>query len=89
MNLFYYESKFKIKICWGGGGGVGGGTAWGARVSDFFYKESKSNKNFFLGGVDGVWGGGREVWWGGGVLLEGQTNRPKPICPFNVFQVGA
>ena len=30
-------------VCGGGGGGGGGGEegGWGARVSDFFYKESK------------------------------------------------
>ena len=25
---------------------------------------------------------------GGGGVMEGQTNRPKPICPFNFFEVG-
>ena len=39
-DFFYYESKFKI-IFWGFWGGGGGG---GARVSDFFYTESESEK---------------------------------------------
>ena len=34
MNLFYYESKFKIIFFFGGGGGGGGGRGRGARVSD-------------------------------------------------------
>ena len=39
---------------WGGGGG-GGGVEGGARVSDLFYKESKSKiKKKILGGVG--WG---------------------------------
>ena len=76
MNLFYYESKFKIIFLRGGtwGGGEGGGEErGGARVSEFFYKESKSII-FFWGGV---------AW-----RIDGQTNRPKPICPFNFFEVG-
>ena len=48
---------------------------------NFFYRESKSKKKnyFFLGG-----GGGD----GEGGLMDGYTNRPKPICPFNFFEVG-
>ena len=46
----------------------------GARVSEFFYKESKSKKKKF------DWGRGD----GGGLgYMDGQRNRPKPICPFN------
>ena len=30
-------------------------------------------------------GGGREGVRG---LMEGQTNRPKPLCPFNFFEIG-
>ena len=64
-----------------------------ARLSDFFYKESKSKKNFFwVGG-----GGGRgsrisffffykeskstkkKLWGRGGIW----TDRPKPICQFS------
>ena len=86
MNLFYYESKFKIKICWGGGGGVGGGTAWGARVSDFFYKESKSNKKFFFGGGGRCVGGGEGgvVGWrgvAGRTDKQAQTNLPLQRLP--------
>ena len=48
----------------------------------FFHKESKSKIFFFFGGG----GGGR---FGGGVgRMDGQSNRPKPICPFNFFEVG-
>ena len=37
--------------------------------------------NFFI-----FFGGGE---WGGGMgYMDGQTNRPKPICPFNFFEVG-
>ena len=24
----------------------------------------------------------------GGGVMDGQTNRPKPICPFNFFEAG-
>ena len=34
MNIFYNESKFKIFFSGGGGGG-------GARISVFFYNETK------------------------------------------------
>ena len=50
MNLFYKQSKsfFFFFFFWGGGGGGG---REGARVSDFFNKESKSKKkDNFLGG---------------------------------------
>ena len=43
-----------------------------------FSKESKSKKKTFF--FCGVVGGG-----GGGGKTDGQTNRPKPICPFNFF----
>ena len=49
----------------------------------FFYKESKFKKIFFFF----FWGGG----WGGegrGEMMEGHTNRPKPICPLKIFEVG-
>ena len=46
----------------------------------FFYKESKSEKKIFF--LEGGGGGG------GGVEMVGQTNRPKPICPFNFFAAG-
>ena len=49
----------------------------------FFYNESKSKKKIFFGGGGG--GGGRE---GGRGEVDGQMNRPKPICPFNFFEVG-
>ena len=46
MNFFNYESQFKIKTMifpfFLGGEGRGGGE--GARVSEFFNKESKSKK---------------------------------------------
>ena len=29
--------------------------------------------------------GGGAVWGEG--LMDGQRNRPKPICPFNLFEV--
>ena len=48
---------------------------------NFFHKESKSKKKN-LGG-----GGGCEGGWGEG-KMDGQTNKPKPICPFNFFKVG-
>ena len=61
VNLFYYESIFKIKITFFGGGGGGERRA---RVSELFStkKESKSKKkNFFFflggGGVRGLGGG--------------------------------
>ena len=51
---------------------------------NFLYKESKSKKTFFFfffsRGGGGVLGEG---------YMDGQTNRPKPICPFNFFVVGA
>ena len=47
-----------------------------ARASDFFYRGSKSNKNIFLRGSGGVEG-----------LMDAQINRPKPICPFNFFEL--
>ena len=59
-----------------------GGGRGGARVSDFFHKESKSKKN---GGGALVFGWGDRV---GGLLMDEQSNRPKPICPFNLFEVG-
>ena len=53
MNCFYYESKFKIHFLGQGEAG------WrGARVSQFFYKESKSKKRIFFllgGGGGGRW----------------------------------
>ena len=75
---------------------MGGG---GASVSNCFAKHPNQKKNFFLGGggigecvgvgrgVDGRTNVG-SVWvWGEG-WMDGQTNRPKPICPFNFFEVG-
>ena len=47
----------------------------------FFHKESKSKKKSFL--FFFFWGGE-----GGEEYMDGQTNRPKPICPFNFFEVG-
>ena len=47
----------------------------GARLSDFFYKESN--------GRDGGRGGG-----GGGGRWTDRTNRPKRICLFNFSKVG-
>ena len=41
----------------------------------FFSKESKSKKTIFWGGVEGAGG-----------QINGQTNRPKSICPFNSFE---
>ena len=51
MNLFIKEPRSKIKkkkkiFFLGGGGGGWGGGGEGARVSEFFYKESKFK--FFL-----------------------------------------
>ena len=44
-------------MCVCGGGGGGGGVEGGARVSDLFYKESKSKiKKKFWVGWGGVWG---------------------------------
>ena len=51
-----------------------GGGGGGARVSDFFTKNPNlKGKNFFFFGVG---------------YMDGQTNRPKPICPFNCFDIG-
>ena len=45
----------------------------------FFYKESKSKKRG---------GDGRGEGETGERKMDGQTHRPKPICPFNFFEVG-
>ena len=50
---------------------------------NFYYYEFKLIKKNCFSGVGG-WGG--EV--GGGGKMDGQTNRPKPICPFNFFKAG-
>ena len=49
----------------------------------FFHKESKSQKK--LGGGGGGWGCGV----GRGGYMDGQSNRPRPICPSNFFEVGS
>ena len=68
---------------WGGGGGAGGSGV--ARLSDFFYKESKSKKKVGLGGESRIndfftknpnvqfffWGGGGG---GGGGWVDGRTD---------------
>ena len=61
----------------------------------FFHKESQSKKNvfffiffYFLGGLGGGGGGGGGRGEGGQVSMDGQRNKPKPICPFNFFEVG-
>ena len=44
--------------------------------------------NFFTKKMGG--GGGVCLILGmrvGGLLMDGQSNRPKPICPFNFFEV--
>ena len=51
----------------------------GLSKSIFFTK----NPIFFLRG-----GGGWDEGGGGEGLMDGQKNRPKPICLFNFFQVG-
>ena len=49
----------------------------------FFLKESKSKKKiFFPGGGGGLCGGG-----GGRGLMGRQMKRPKPIWPFNFFEI--
>ena len=50
----------------------------------FFFKDSKSKRYIFKGGGDEV---GVKVGWGRG-QMDGQINRPKPIFPFNFFEVG-
>ena len=80
MNFFYYEPKLKITFFGRGGGGEGV-----ARAREFFYRGSRSNF-FFWGGSGGEEGEDGERWGGG--LMDGYTNRPKPICPFNFFEVG-
>ena len=64
LFLFYYESKFKI---WGGGG------EWrrGARVREFFHKESKSIFFFFFFFFGGGGGGGVVDGW---TAEQAQTN---------------
>ena len=71
---------------WVGGGRGGGLVGWGARVSDFFFTQYKNVKKKFFGGLrgGGVAGGG-----GLGGEVDGWTDeQPKPICPFNFFEVG-
>ena len=56
-----------------------------------FFKESKSKKNIFGGWGRGVGEGGAGSRGSGrwlGVVQGGQSNRPKSICPFNLFEVG-
>ena len=48
---------------------------------NFFHKESKYKRKKNCGG--GGLGGGR-----GEGKMDGQTNKPKPICLFNFFKVG-
>ena len=58
----------------------------GPEFVNYFHKESKpkKNRNFFLGGVVlGGWGG-----WGGGGEDGWTDEMPKPIRPFNFFEVG-
>ena len=47
MN-FYFTKNPNLKFNVFGGGGNGRGRGSVAMVSDFFYKEPKSKKNFFL-----------------------------------------
>ena len=54
----------------------------------FVSQRIQIKKKFFFGGL------GRGVGWGEGggwgkVKMDGQTNKPKPICPFNFFKLGA
>ena len=51
---------------------------------NFVYYESKFKIFFCFFFLRGGCGRGRR----GGGLTDGQTYRPKPICPFNFFDVG-
>ena len=59
MIFIYKESKSKKKTIFFGGGGDEGEGSCGARVSDFFYNESKSKKTILGGRVVGVGGRGQ------------------------------
>ena len=55
---------------------------------DFCFTKNSNKRKFFWRG-----GGGGGVGWGEGgwgkVKMDGQTNKPKPIYPFNFFKLGA
>ena len=54
-----------------------------ARVSGFSFTKNSYLKK--IGGCGGRGARGRGcVRW----LMEGQMKRPKPVCPFNFFEVG-
>ena len=85
--IFIMNPNLKKKNSFGGWGGVGAG------VSEFFFtknpnlKKKKKKKNFFF--IFFFLGGGGAVGWGVGEgLVDGQTDMPKLICPFNFFEVG-
>ena len=87
-SVNFFSQKIQIQILlriqiyffFGEAGGGGGGG--GARVSEFFskYQNLKTIFFFFFFFLGGGGGGGIDV---------GLWNRPKPICPFNFFEVGA
>ena len=69
QNLFFFW--------WGGGGGGGGGD--GARVSNFFTKNSKSKTKKILGGEG--------VWVGGGGRVDGRTDeQAQTSLPLQLLQ---
>ena len=52
----------------------------GARVREFFSTQNPNLKKSCFFFLFFLWGGGG--WW-----MDGQSNRPKPILPFNFFEV--
>ena len=75
---------FDLSWLGGGGGGRGGRGRWrGARVSDFFHKESKSKKKLFF-----FWGGRGWGGWGVGGRVDGWTDeQAQTNFAFNFFDV--
>ena len=72
---------------------VGGGVLFNCVCGEGGYKESKSKKKkkkkiFLFNCVCVCVGGERGGGGGGGGLMDGQRNRPKPICPLNFFEIG-
>ena len=93
VSFFFFTQNPNLKrhfVFFGGGGGVGGGrrgdgcVCWG--VDGWIDEQAQTKLPLQLLRRGGM-GWGRGGVEGVGGKMDGQMNRPKPICPFNFFEV--